>query len=225
MKIRAGLIALLMATAGTPSAQAATVQLVQTLDPGFYNTSIGTVLNGTSAAFPGPGDPSIDFVTAPDISAAAAALGGWLNSPVPDLSAPGWSDTPISIPNSWAVNTEVAIVYVFESGGITGLQGSFGVDNGIFVWLDGVFKGGALRGGGVSPGEHVFNLGDLTAGTHYLQLLLEDHGSVNGYSVDIHADTFIPPPPPGGGAVPAPDSLALLAFGLAGLGWARRHRA
>jgi hypothetical protein len=69
----------------------------------------------------------------------------------------------------------------------------FGVDNGMFVWLDGEFIGGALRPGGVVLGEHTFNLGDLGAGTHYLQLLLEDHGLTNGFAVRKTADEVLPP--------------------------------
>lgn len=197
------------------------VQLVQTLDPGYYNSNLGTVLNGTSAAFPGPGDPSLDFGPgdAPDLSAAASLLGGWLNQPAPDLSNGSWSANPISIPNGWAVNTEVAIVYVFDTGGATNVVGEFGVDNGIFVWLDGVFIGGALRGGGVSLGEHTFDIGDLAAGTHYLQLLLEDHGATNGYAVSITADEFLPPLP-----TPAPAGLALFGLGLLGAALLCRRR-
>ena len=193
------------------------VQLVTTLDPGFYNNSIGTLLNGTSSAFPILGDPSLDFGPgdAPDLSAAASVLGGWLN-PVPDLENGFWSEDPISVPNSWTAGTEVAVVYVFETGGIEDLVGRFGVDNGIFVWLDGVFIGGALRPGGVSLGEHTFNLGDLEPGTHYLQLLLEDHGAASGYAVDISAEVFLPPPPPPPPSQnPAPGALLLFAAGLA----------
>ena len=69
---------------------------------------------------------------------------------------------------------------------------NFGVDNGIFVWLNGNYEFGALAGGGPVPGEYSINLGDLTAGTHYLQLLLEDHGGSNGYIVDITANQFTP---------------------------------
>lgn len=73
---------------------------------------------------------------------------------------------------------------------------NFGVDNGIFAWLDGNYLFGARAGGGPILGEYSLNLGDLAAGTHYLQLLLEDHGGSNGYAVQITADTFISAPVP-----------------------------
>jgi hypothetical protein len=193
------------------------VILVQTNDPGYLNESIGNLLNGTSEAFPTVGDPTLDFTTAPDLSAAADVLGGWLNQPYPDLSAPGWSTSPVSVPSNWTVNTEIAFVYPFVSGGVTNLVAQFGVDNGIFVWLDGNFVGGALRPGGVVLGEHTYALGDLSAGTHNLQVLLEDHGSTNGFAVLIQADEVLPP-------VPAPAAFWLFgtALGLAGMRTRRR---
>jgi hypothetical protein len=198
------------------SANAAVV-LVETSDPGFLNESLGTILNDTSAAFPGAvGDPNLDFPIAPDLSAAAGILGGWLNQPIPDLSAPGWSTTLVTVPSSWQVETEIAFVYPFVSGGITNLVGEFGVDNGIFVWLDGNYVGGALRRGGVFLGEHTFILGDLDAGSHFLQVLLEDHGSVNGFQVLITADEVLPP------IVPIPAAVWLFGSALGLLGWMRR---
>ena len=173
------------------------VVLVETSDPGYYNDSIGTILNSTnggeSGPFPVSNDSNLDFPTEPDLSAASTILGNWLTNPL-NLNA-NWS-FETSIPNSWTVEEEVAVIYQFDTLEATNVVASFGVDNGIFVWLDGDYIGGARRSGGVSLGEHIFDVGDLDAGTHFLQILLEDHGSTNGYAVEITADTFTPGAPP-----------------------------
>lgn len=205
------------------AATASAVVLVQTSDPGFYNNSIGTSLNGTNGGEAGPfplsNDARVTFPTAPDLSSASGALGDWLTDPS-SLNA-NWSYRS-SIPRSWTASHEVAVIYQFDTLGATNVVASFGVDNGIYVWLNGVYLFGARGPGTVVAGEYVVDVGDLSAGTHYLQLLLEDHGSVNGYAVNITADTFIPGP---GGTVPEPGTLALLGLGLAGCGWLRRRRA
>ena len=198
------------------------VTLVQTSDPGYYNDSIGTVLNLTNGGETGPfpvfNDSSLNFPTAPDLSAADSALGNWLTNPGSPNS--NWSTEP-SIPNNWTAGDEVAIIYQFDTLGATNVQASFGVDNGIFVWLDGQYLFGARAGGGPTPGEYVVDLDDLDAGTHYLQLLLEDHGGTNGYDVLITADTFIPGPPPS--QISEPGTLAVLGLGILGLGLRRRR--
>ena len=204
----------------------AAVVLVTTSDPGYYNDSIGNSLNDTNGGntpagyFPTSDDSSVSFPLAPDLSTASGALGNWLTDPL-NLNA-NWS-FEASIPNSWAVGTEVAVMYQFNTLGATNVVARFGVDNGIFAWLDGVYLGGARAGGGVALGEHTFNVGDLASGTHFLQLLLEDHGAVNGYAVEITADTFIPGPPPSV-SLPEPGTLVLLAIGIAGIGYQRRRK-
>jgi hypothetical protein len=200
------------------------IVLVETSDPGYYNDSIGTTLNSTnggeSGPFPVSNDSNLDFPTEPDLSAASTILGNWLTNPL-NLNS-NWS-FETSIPNSWTVGTEVAVIYQFDTLEATNVIASFGVDNGIFVWLDGDYIGGARRAGGVSLGEHTFNVGDLDAGTHFLQILLEDHGSTNGYAVEITADTFTPGPPP---EIPIPAAIWLFGTGLLGLiGIARRKKA
>ncbi|MGE0012242.1 MAG: PEP-CTERM sorting domain-containing protein [Azoarcus sp.] len=154
------------------------------------------------------------------MSAASSVLGNWLTNPL-NLNS-NWSSSQISIPNSWTPGTEVAVIYQFDTLGATGVNASFGVDNGIFLWLDGVYLFGARGPGSVVLGEYSLSIGGLSAGTHFLQILLEDHGSVDGYNVNITADTFIPGPPPGG-SVPEPASLALVGLGLLGLGFSKRR--
>ncbi|MEO5812323.1 MAG: PEP-CTERM sorting domain-containing protein [Rhodanobacter sp.] len=193
----------------------ATVVLVQTSDPGFYNDSIGMVLNNTNGGdtstgyFPTSNDSAVTFPLAPDLTAAGSALGNWLADPL-NLNA-NWSFES-SIPNSWAVGSEVAVMYRFDTLGATHVVAQFGVDNGIFVWLDGFYIGGARGPGSFFPGEYSYNLGDLASGTHFLQILLEDHGVTNGYDVRVTADSFIPGTPQ---AVPEPGTLSMLGLGLA----------
>ena len=185
---------------------------------GLYNEGIGNVLNGSSAAFPGPGDPSLTFGPgdAPDLSLADAALGDWLTDP----SNPGgsWSASEVGIPAGWTVESETAIIYAFDGGanGLGDLELSIGVDNGIFVWLNGTFIGGEMRPGGASAGEHVFDLGSVGAGTNYLQLLREDHGGGTGYSVSLTGEALA--------AVPLPAGLPLLLVGLGALTLVRKRR-
>jgi hypothetical protein len=217
---------LLVAAVLVPLSSAAAVTLVQTNDPGFYNNSIGTSLNlsntgldNCAESFPTSNDCSATYATAPNLSAASGALGNWLTDPLHLNSS--WSYLA-SIPNSWTVGSEVAVMYQFNTLGATNVVAQFGVDNGIFVWLDGTYLLGRRDAGSFSPGEYSLNLGNLAAGTHFLQLLLEDHGSTNGYAVRITADTFIPGPPPL--LVPEPETYVMLLAGLGLLGFAARRR-
>lgn len=218
-------LAALACAAFTTAGQAAT--LIDGSTAGYYNDGIGTVLDGSnpfggSYMFPGAdiaqGDPSLDIPAgnAPDLSAAASALGSWLTTPA--ALGGSWSASPVAIPASWSVNSETAIIYELDggAGGLSNVLASFGVDNGLFVWLNGNFLGGHLRPGGVVPGEFTLSLGDLGAGLNYLQILREDHGGLAGYSVEVTGD--INPAP-----VPVPASGLLLAAGAAGLAVFRRR--
>jgi len=195
------------------------VVLVQTSDAGWYNDSIGTTLNlsnGTgaddsTAYFPIFNDSSVNFLAAPDLTAASGVLGNWLSDPLNTANTSAEWAYEASIPNTWTPGTEVAVMYQFDTLGATNVVASLGVDNGIFAWLNGEYLFGARGPGHAVNGEYVLNLGNLTAGTHFLQLLLEDHGGANAYNVNITADAFIPAP------VPAPAALALLLMGLLGM--------
>lgn len=209
LKATALLIGLMLGTSGL-SAQAAV--LITDLTPALYNDGIGTVLNGSSPMFPGPGDPDLDIPagTPPDLTLASGALGNWLsNTSTPTGSWVG----PQLIPFTWAVGTETAIIYTLD-GGFSNVIAQFGVDNGIFVWLNGTFLGGHLDSGGVGLYEYTFAL-SLIPGVNYLQVLREDHGGLTGYAVQVTGDVA---------AVPLPAALPLLASGIAGFGWLSRRR-
>lgn len=187
----------------------AAVTVIPTGDTAFVNESIGTTLNGTSIAFPTSGDPSLVFGPGdePDLSAAAAILGDWLGTPPTLNMATGWSATETTVPSSWTVGTEIALVYEFEvTQSLTDVIASVGVDNGVFVWIDGVFVGGQMQPGTAIPGEYMFDLGSLGVGTHYLAFLLEDHGGATGFDLEVTAEV--------GQEVPLPFGALLFGTGL-----------
>lgn len=182
---------------------------------GFYNSGVGSVLNGTDPFF--TGDPGLSVSTAPNLAAAATQLGGWLQNP-PDLTTAGstWSAAPVSIPTSWNGGTETAVVYTIGSAGtqLTNVVESIGVDNGILAWLDGSFIHGDTGPGVATPGEYVYNLGDLSPGVHYLQFLRVGQGGSENWSIQVTGTPVT--------VVPEATSLLLLGAGLAGA-WACRR--
>lgn len=217
----AGLAAATLVSLSSGAAYAATI--IDGSTTGLYNNSIGD-LNTGAAPFLcpnvscgdflqnyGPGDAAL----IEGVVGASAALGTWLTTP----AAPGgsWSVGPVAIPTSWAINSETAIIYTINAGatGLSNVLASFGVDNGLFVWLNGSFLGGHVNSGGVVPGEFALNLGSLAAGLNYLQVLREDHGGVTGYSVLVTGEVS---------PVPLPAAGWLMLAGLGGLAALRRRR-
>jgi len=198
------------------------ITLINDASLGFYNSSLGTILDNTSANFPGAnistGDPSFNNISpAPNLSAAATILGNWLTNPT---SLNGyWSASSVAIPLNWTpINTENAIIYKIDagSGGLNNVVAQFGIDNGIFVWLDGTYLNGWMAPGGAGTYEYTQNIGALSAGDHYLQILREDHGGSTGYHVNVNGDLVTAP-------VPEPSTFLLFGAGLAGVAFLRRR--
>jgi hypothetical protein len=210
-----GLLTIFFAGAFAASAASAhAAPILTTASSGYYNANLGQVLDG-SLGFPcansACGDPTVNPVApAPDLSAAAGILGNWLTNPAA-LNG-NWTGLQ-PIPATWAVNTETAIVYEFTLAQQSQLLASFGVDNGLYVWVDGVYMFGAMAPGGAFLGEYPnVNLGVLGAGTHYLQIMREDHGGLTGFAMNVDAR-----------AVPEP-ALVLLLLGGASASAARAYR-
>jgi hypothetical protein len=176
--------------AGPAPAGAETPLLVDESTPAYYNDAIGRVLDGTGPQFPRAdmkgGDPLAPHLEEPDLQAAAGVLGFWLGAQPPAGGA--WKG-PQPIPKVWAVNSETAIVYEIDGGttGIKNVTAKFGIDNGIFVWVSGQYKFGAMAPGGLAAAEYKVPLGDLPPGLTYIQVLREDHGDLTAYTVSIGA--------------------------------------
>ena len=153
------------------------------------------MLDGTQPQFPSPfpggGDPVINPAGEPNLSAATTVLGGWLSA-VPSRN--GFWNALGPIPATWAINTETAIIYEINGGatGFTNVLAQIDVDNGVFVWVNGQYKFGAIGSGSPSPvGQFEYTnivLGTLSPGTNYIQLLREDNGFFSGYQIRISGE-------------------------------------
>lgn len=189
-----GIITVAVVLSGTG---AHAIVLIDSTTQGYYNAGLGD-LHGIAqpaenfpAANCGGGcnamtDPIIP--NAPEPYDLGPSIGTWLTASPPMGGA--WSTMPVNVPDSWAVNTETAIVYGFDAGadGLSNFHIDAGVDNGIFMWLDGSFLFGSLAPGGSDINEYDFDIAAIAPGQHYLQVLREDHGGETGYDMLVTAD-------------------------------------
>ncbi len=169
--------------------------LIDDFSTGYYNENLGDIYPGNpnrilASYFLGPnqstGDPSTRFSIGPNLIT-VTQLGNWLFNPEAALKNGFWNKLP-TIPKTWSANNETAIVYEVDGGkyGINSLTGNFGVDNGIFVWVNGVYKFGATDVGTADAYEYGnIPLGNLKSGKNYIQVVRADHGVSNGYTVKI----------------------------------------
>lgn len=118
-------------------------------------------------------------------------LGGWLGAARP--TGGRWSPSPSAIPGTWPAGAENAIVYEIDGGegGISNVVANFAVDNGIWVWVNGQFKFGAVENGAdASLFEYIdIQLGNFPPGKSYVQVLRSDLGARNGWNVLITGTT------------------------------------
>ncbi len=226
---------LAIATAFTLMAGAANALIIiDNSTQGYYNAGLGDLAldSGlgaqTDAAtgnplFPGANsfggaDPVIPpNASEPNLGGADAGTQAALGNFLGNTTALGgaWSAGPQAIPATWAVNTETAIVYEFTlTQTLTNFTIDVGIDNGVYVWLDGNYLIGAMAPGGAVAFEYSANAGTLAAGQHFLQILREDHGGGTGYTIRAQGDAV---------AVTEPPLLLLLGLGLAGIFTSRRR--
>ena len=124
---------------------------------GLYNSGLGDLqaMDGAGGFLLGPdgteGIPTTVLGADPNFAFTAAFGTNWLGG---NYSGGAWSAVPVTIPATWAVNTETAIVYNFNLATVSNLHIDLGVDNGIVVWLDGTFRFGATAPGVANLNEY-----------------------------------------------------------------------
>jgi hypothetical protein len=166
--------------------------LIDDNSPGYYH-NIGNKLDGLLPWFPLPIPPGPDptLIDAPEPDpeelVSRANLAALLDDDPMPLLTSEWTYLQ-KIPFFWTSTNENALIYEIDAGplGIKNLVGNFGVDNGIYIWVNGRYKFGAMEPGAAIRFEYPgIPLDDLGPGMNYLQIIREDHGFGTGYYIEV----------------------------------------
>ncbi len=138
---------------------------------GYYSGGIGS-----TTLFDPP--PAIGRGLPQPVLREVGGLGTWLRPGPPvggvwDVTPPGGFVGPLP----QGISGGDIVIYPLDAGatGLNNVNMRFGAENGIFVYLDGVYKFGADEEGPATLGEYSLNFGNLAPGMHYLQLVREHH--------------------------------------------------
>ena len=131
---------------------------------------------------------------------AGAKLGPWLKDPLTAIGNGQWSSQPIAIPgyqgaatNPWPEGTENASMMLVDGGpyGVANLKADIGIDNMIFIWINGEYRYGAYSPVHYDPANLPLknvDLGPLRPGPNTIQILRSDEFGWAGADWTIRED-------------------------------------
>lgn len=191
---------------------------------------LGAVLDdaspsGTFICLTDPCEDLLPIAPEPDLAAAAALLGDWLEGT--DNLPAAWTalETVLEGRDS---GDEVAVVYEFgvDSAGWTDVELLISAGSGVFVWLNGSYVFGASEAGDFVDDldfEYRIALPDLSNGIHFLQILGESRSGTPGYALELRG-TPVNSVKLATTTVDEPGTLFLMGIGMLVFAFVARHR-